>query len=179
MSGREKLREVGRTIRAAAATGAVSYVTGTTTTDAAAGWVSVDLGSQVVRAKVPGSFRATVVAGQDVRLSLQGTLYTLDSILSALPTPATPTTPSASTVTPGTATAAQGFTAAGYSNAGFTAQDFQAALYAEYLAGRLNAAIDVLNGHATDIANLNATVNGLRNTLASIQQALSNQGHIT
>lgn len=106
MSGREKLRQVGRLIKVAESSGPVRFVTGVTTAAPASGWITVDVGAQVIKASIPGSFRSTLAEGQNVRLSVQGTLYTLDSILSALPTssvdaPADPTAGQAYGADPG------------------------------------------------------------------------------
>ena len=176
MSGRDRLHAVGQAIGQAARTGGARYVTGVTTSGPASGWISVDIGDQIIRATIPGSFRGALAEGQEVRLSVQGTLYTVDSVLSALPTPALDDAGGEANEWSTTATGPQSFIAAGYSTSGFTAQDFQNAYYGEYLASYGRA-------HADDINDLKAVVNDLvaqRNTdralLAQVRALLISQG---
>lgn len=177
--GRQRLRAVGRLIRASEDKGAVRFVTGVTTAAPASGWVTVDIGSQVVKAKVPGSFRGNLAADQDVRLGVQGTQYTVDSVLSALSTPTVAAPPAASSVSPLDMTATPGFGAAGYSNAGFTSQDWNIINYVEQvILNDLNDHRDVLNNHDSAITSLRDTVNALRTTLDALRSALVSQGHV-
>lgn len=127
MSGREKLRQVGRLIKVAESSGPVRFVTGVTTAAPASGWITVDVGAQVIKASIPGSFRAALAEGQNVRMSVQGTLYTVDSVLSALPTP----------TVEDTLPDPEYLIDAGYSMAGFTAQDVVLTNYSEYVAEHL------------------------------------------
>lgn len=127
MSGREKLRQVGRLIKVAESSGPVRFVTGVTTAAPASGWITVDVGAQVIKASIPGSFRAALAEGQNVRMSVQGTLYTVDSVLSALPTP----------TVEDTLPDPEYLIDAGYSMAGFTAQDVVLTNYIEYVAEHL------------------------------------------
>lgn len=157
----------------------VAYVNGTTTGAPSSGVVQVNIGGQVVPAHVPGSFRNNVTTGQNVRLARQQNTYVVDSILDAIAAPDVAAPPSASTVSPLNMTDALGFTAAGFSNSGFTSQDFQAALYAEYVKDELNDAIDVINDHEDTITSLKATVNSLRTSLAELRTALIDQGYVS
>ena len=134
MAGLDKLREVGRRIKAAEQSGPVRFVTGVTTAAPASGWITVDVGAQIVKASIPGSFRAALAEGQNVRMSVQGTLYTLDSILSTLATPEVDAAPGA-----GGLSDPEYLIDAGYSMAGFTAQDVVLTNYAEYVAEHLIA----------------------------------------
>jgi hypothetical protein len=175
----DEVEKLAAHVRRASKTGPARYVTGVTAASPAGGWVRVDRpDGHAVSARVPGSFRSTVTAGQQVRLSVQGDTHTLDAILEPLPTPTVTAAPAASTVSPLTMTDALGFSAAGFSNAGFTSQDFQCALYAEYVKDELNDAIDVINNHEDTIASLKATVNGLRTTVEALRSALRDQGHV-
>lgn len=158
MAGLDKLREVGRRIKAAETSGPVRFVTGVTTAAPASGWITVDVGAQIVKASIPGSFRAALAEGQNVRMSVQGTLYTLDSILSTLPVPEVDAAPSGGLSDPAY------LEAAGYSMAGFTAQDVVLTNYAEYVAEHLIAT--------------NAVVADLAATVAQLRQALIDQGNV-
>lgn len=172
------MERLGKLIRAAESKGPARFVTGITTAAAASGRISVSVAGQVVPAVIPGSFRSALAAGQDVRLSVQGSTYTVDSVLSALTKPTVAAPPSASGISPLDMVHSQGFSAAGFSTAGFTSQDFQCALYAEYVKDDLNDTIDVVNDHAADIASLKATVNAQNTTIAALRSALIAQGHI-
>ncbi len=129
MAGLDKLREVGRRIKAAESSGPVRFVTGVTTAAPASGWITVDVGAQVIKASIPGSFRAALAEGQSVRMSVQGTLYTVDSVLSALPTP----------TVEDTLPDPEYLVDAGFSMSGFSAPDVVLTNYAEYVAEHLIA----------------------------------------
>ena len=174
----DHMERLGRAIRAAESKGPARFVTGVTTTAPVARRISVQVAGAIIPAIIPGSFRGNLAAGQDVRLSVQGSTYTVDSILSALTTPTVAAAPSASGISPLDMVHSQGFSAAGFSSAGFTSQDFQCALYAEYVKDDLNDTIDVVNNHQSDIISLKATVNDLRTTLVAVRAALIAQGHI-
>jgi len=164
------LEEIGRLIRAAETQGPVRFVTGVTTADPAAGRIAVDIGSRIVPATIPGSFRAALAAGQDVRLSVQGMLYTIDSVLSPLDAPATGTADD--TAIPSAPTRPAHFLDAGYSVTGFTVQDEQNAAYSNYLCDRLtdaDVAIDSLRHAMSDAMTI----------INRLQAALAAQGHIT
>ncbi len=170
--GLDRLRGVGRLIRAAESTGGTRFVTGVTTADPSGGWIDVDVGVQVVPAKVPGSFRAALAKGQDVRLSVQGTLYTVDSVLSALSTPSVSSTPSSSGVSPGVNSTTSSGAPAGSSVD-------TVASYTRGLAGDINALRNDTRDIADDLVNLRDTVNDLLDTVADIKSALTDQGHIS
>lgn len=164
------LEQIGRLIRAAETQGPARFVTGVTTADPTGGRIAVDVGSRVVPATIPGSFRAALAAGQDVRLSVQGMLYTIDSVLSPLDAPATGTADN--TAIPSAPTRPAHFLDAGYSVSGFTVQDEQNAAYANYLADRLvdaDVAIDSLRHAMSDAMTI----------INRLQAALAAQGHIT
>ena len=165
------LEQIGRLIRAAETQGPVRFVTGVTTTDPAGGRITVDVGSRIVPATIPGSFRAALAAGQDVRLSVQGMLYTIDSVLSPLDAPATGTADD--TAIPSAPTRPGHYTDEGYSTALFTTQAFwDLAAYSNYLADRLtdaDVAIDSLRHAMSDAMTI----------INRLQAALAAQGHIT
>lgn len=173
------MEQLGRTIRRAESKGPVRFVTGVTTSAAASGRISVMVAGKVVPAVIPGSFRAALAVGQDIRLSVQGSTYTVDSVLSALSTPTVAAPPSASTVSPLTVSATPGFSAAGYSSSGFTSADFEAMNYVEQvILNDLNDHRDVINDHEGTIRSLKATINAQNETIADLKAALVAQGHV-
>lgn len=80
---------------------------------------------------------------------------------------------------PWTMTYILGFTAAGYTNSGFTSQDFQAALYAEYVKDEVNDLIDVVHAVRADLLYLQGVVNDLNATVAGLVDALRTQGVVS
>ena len=99
MATDEALERLAATIRAANTGGATPRV-GTVLTDPADGWIDVDVGGEVRRVRVAGSFRDNVKAGQEVQLVANGASNSLyvGSILTPLPAPAVtaPPTPASS-----------------------------------------------------------------------------------
>lgn len=159
--------------------GPVELRQGTTVSDPVGGRITVEHAGDRFPVVIPGSFRGNLAAGQQVTYTTKGSTRTIVSILTALPAPTVAAPPASSTITPWTMTDALGFTAAGFSNAGFTSQDFQCALYAEYVKDELNDCVDVVNNHQADITSLKNTVNSLRQTVADLKAALAAQGHVT
>ena len=166
------LEQIGRLIRAAETQGPVRFVTGVTAADPDAGRITVDIGGRIVPATIPGSFRAALAAGQDVRLSVQGMLYTIDSVLSALDAPTVPE----ATAPPSAADAPEHYLDAGFVTSGtgwaFTAAEWELAGYANYLADRL-AETNVT------LSSLINTVTDMKDTVDSLRSALAAQGHVT
>lgn len=168
--GRERLRAVGRMIRQAETVGGQRTITGTITQDATGGgWAQVDIGDQVIPAAVPGTIRI-LTAGQEVRLSVQGTLHTVEAVSSALPTPSVVEGPGQADENPWAAPAT--LTGAGYSNSGFTTQDMQNGLYTEYVRGFV---VD----HSWWIGDLYERLNALTEKVDQIAAALKEQGSIS
>lgn len=154
----ERAQEIGRMIARAAKSGGAQYVNGITTAAPASGRITVDLGHRVVPATIPGTFRTTLAAGQDVQLVVQGSQYVVNAVLSTLPTPAVDATSTSGLSDP------EYLIDAGYSMAGFTAQDVVLTNYAEYVAEHLIAT--------------NAVVADLAATVAQLRQALIDQGNV-
>jgi hypothetical protein len=164
------MERLGTTIRAAERKGPARFVTGVTTSAATNQRISVEVAGAVITADIPGSFRATLVAGQDVRLSVQGSTHTVDSVLSALSTPTVAAAPAADD---NAATGPENFGEAGFSNLGFESpQDWELSDYADYVAGHVR----ILAG---EVGELRTMVNSLRSTVVALRAALVTQGHIT
>ena len=170
--GLDRLRGVGRLIRAAESTGGTRFVTGVTTAAPSGGWIDVDVGVQVVPAKVPGSFRAALAEGQDVRLSVQGTLYTVDSVLSALPAPSVDEPPGESGASPGVNTTVSSGASSGSSLE-------TCCTVTRGLAGDINELRGDVGGVANDVTDLAGRFDELLATVDQMRQALADQGHIS
>ena len=102
----DALEQLAAKIRAATTPNSIPRV-GTVLTDPADGWIDVDVGGEVRRARVAGSFRGNVRAGQEVQLVANGASNSLyvGAILSGLPTPAvtappTPASPVSASASP-------------------------------------------------------------------------------
>ena len=91
----DALEQLAAKIRAATTPNSIPRV-GTVLADPADGWIDVDVGGEVRRARVAGSFRGNVRAGQEVQLVANGASNSLyvGAILSGLPTPAVTAPPS-------------------------------------------------------------------------------------
>ena len=91
----DALEQLAAKIRAANTPNSIPRV-GTVLTNPADGWIDVDVGGEVRRARVAGSFRGNVRAGQEVQLVANGASNSLyvGAILSGLPTPAVTAPPS-------------------------------------------------------------------------------------
>lgn len=176
-----EIDELARRIREAARTGPARYVTGVTTAAPSAGWVTVDRGGgDVVRAKVPGSFRSNVVSGQHVRLSVQGSTYTVDAVLSALPAPTVAAPPAESEIDPGVNdTESDGMYLYLYGDvAGVAQYAYDIAEIVNNHGGDLNDLRDDVGWNSDDLASLRDDLNDLRATVAAIRTALIAQGHV-
>lgn len=155
---------------------AVSFVNGVAAEDPVDGWVRVDIGGAVRKAKVPGSVYG-VRADRMVRLSRQQNTLIVDSILSAMPTPTVAAPPSASGISPGVnGTGSSGCYDASSGDAFSYARDVAAVTRA--LAGDINELRGDVGDHASDIASLKTTVNSLRTTVDALRSALVAQGHV-
>ena len=91
----DALEQLAAKIRAATTPNSIPRV-GTVLADPADGWIDVDVGGEVRRARVAGSFRGNVRAGQEVQLVANGASNSLyvGAILSGLHTPAVTEPPS-------------------------------------------------------------------------------------
>ena len=182
------LGRVGRTMRAAERKGATRFVTGVTMGAPSDGRILVEVAGQSVPAVIPGSFRAALATGQDVRLSVQGSTYTVDSVLSALPTPAVAAPPASASTS-----SASGGWSTRVSSGTYDAASGDAFLYARdnaattrALAGDINELRDrsneneaALEALAASHNALVATVNALKATVSELRAALQSQGHVS
>lgn len=176
---RDNLRRVGRMIRAAEQAGPGAAEVVQTVTSPAAGWVQVDSAGAVYPARVPGSLRKTVKAGQTVRVSKSGSVRTVTEIITPLEAPEVADVPDKADANPRTMSYILGFTDAGYSNAEFDAADWEIALYAEYVKDEGNALIDVVHDLRAGVLYLQDVFNELRASQAEMMSALRDQGLIS
>ncbi len=183
-----EMERLGRTIRAAEGKGPTRYVNGVTVSVPASRRVQVEVPAGRRPAIIPGSFRAALAVGQEVRLSVVGDTYTVDSVLSALPAPAVAAPPadassnSASTYTNGTVSS--GCYDASSGDAFAYARDV--AEVTRFLAGDINELRDDTETNEDAILSVKATLNGvvtklnaLIDTVEAMRTALASQGHIT
>ena len=84
---------LGRTIRAAERKGPTRYANGVARSAPTSGRIAVEVGGHTVSAVIPGSFRANLADGQELRLAVQGSTYVVDSVLSALTPPTVAASP--------------------------------------------------------------------------------------
>lgn len=178
---RDNLRRVGRMIRAAEQAGPGAAEVVQTVTSPAAGWVQVDSAGAIYPARVPGSLRKTVTAGQTVRVSKSGSVRTVTEIITDLPAPAVSNVPGQSNVDPevNTTVSVGCYDWSDGSGSPRDVYDRDIAAYTRGLAGDVNEIRDDLDVAAGDIVSLKITVNGLQESLAAVVAALRAQGHIT
>jgi hypothetical protein len=180
----DEVERLAQRIRQAERTGPARYVYGTTTGAPSGGWVQVDRGGgDYVQAQVPGTFRSTVTAGQEVRLSVQGRIHTLDAVLTALAAPTVAAPPAASGIDPGANTTSTSgcydYTIGDNDWNAVRAYTRDIAESTRGIAGDVNECRDDIDWNADDLASLKTTVNNLRTTVAAMRTALAAQGHIT
>ena len=176
---RDNLRRVGRMIRAAEQAGPGAAEVVQTVTSPAAGWVQVDSAGATYPARVPGSLRKTVKAGQTVRVSKSGSVRTVTEIITTLEAPEVADVPPVANADPWTMSHILWFADAGYSNAEFDAADWEIALYTEYVKDEANALIDVVHHLRADVLYLQDVINELRASQAETLSALRDQGLVT
>lgn len=178
---RDNLRRVGRMIRAAEQAGPGAAEVVQTVTSPAAGWVQVDSAGAIYPARVPGSLRKTVTAGQTVRVSKSGSVRTVTEIITDLPAPAVSNVPGQSNVDPEVNTTVSDG-CYDWSDGSGSPRDVynrDIAAYTRGLAGDINEIRDDLDVAAGDIVRLRNTVNALRTTVEQLRAALADQGHIS
>lgn len=165
------MERLGRMIRDAETKGPTRFILGVTTSAAVDHRISVQVAGQIIPAVIPGSFRAALAVGQDVRLSVQGSTYTVDSVLSALPTPAVAAPP---TVPGINATASSGC----YDYA-IGDNDWRAVrAYTRDIATSTRGEAGDINELRGDVDALQSAVDGIKTTLAALRSALIAQGHV-
>ena len=189
----EGLARIGRTMRQAEAKGGARFAHGVTVGAPASGRVEVDVAGRRKSAVVPGHFRKELAAGQDVRISVVGSSWTVEDILSALPTP-TVTAPPANANTSGVSPGVNSTGSSGAYDYTIGDNDWNAvraytrdiASSTRGIAGDVNELRGDVGGNADDLASLKTTVNDLvstvntlRATVAELRTALQNQGRIT
>ena len=183
----QQLRRVGQMLRAAEQSGPGVVDVARTIADPVDGWVQVDVAGSVVPARVPGSFRTAVRAGQDVRVSRSGGVRTVTEIITALPAApvnAAVNEPDGEAAWYSSTLAGQpDFSAAGFSDAGFTDQDWEIALYAEEIAWitrdwapRLNSLMDAQNATADGFAADHDTLTWVVQVVNQMRAALIDAG---
>ena len=181
----DALEQLAATIRAANAGGSTPRV-GTVLTDHADGWIDVDVGGEVRRARVAGSFRGNVRAGQDVQLVANGASNSLyvGAILSGLPTPAVTAPPSPASPVSASASSVSGSAGSSVSTlyTSFNAlssttsfahcteqfQDIKDAI--DDIVAKVNAIISALNSTSSAVSGVVSGVNSVvtkHNTLES------------
>lgn len=189
----DALEQLAAKIRAATTPNSIPRV-GTVLADPADGWIDVDVGGEVRRARVAGSFRGNVRAGQEVQLVANGASNSLyvGAILSGLPTPTVTAPPSPASSVSGSGGSSISTLYASFdayaSNASFadcTAQfqDLEAKLAT--IVSKINAIISSLNTTSSAVSDVvsgvNAVVtkvNAVNQTTAELRSALLDQGHI-
>ena len=184
--------QLAATVKGAAQTGGSKIITGTVVADPVDGWVDVDRGGgEIIPARVAGSFRSTVKAGQEVQLAAQGTHHYVGAILTPLPAPTVAAPPAAaSTVTGSGATAS--WTASFYyrsncaniSEVNTELDKIETALNnlidgLQDLVAAHNTTASAVSGVVTGVNSAVAKVNSINQTTAGLRSALLDQGHIS
>ena len=193
MAQDDELDRLAQTIKAAATTGGSTARTGIVMVDPLDGWTQIDLGGgELVQAKVSGSFRSTVKAGQEVRIAAQGGgVWYIGEILTPLdaPTVAAPPT-NASNVSGSGATAS--WTASFYyrsncaniSEVNTELDKIETALNnlidgLQDLVAAHNTTANAVSGVVTGVNSVVTKVNSINSTAAGLRSALLDQGHIS
>lgn len=192
MAQDDELDRLAQTIKAAATTGGSTARTGIVMVDPLDGWTQIDLGGgELVQAKVSGSFRSTVKAGQEVRIAAQGGgVWYIGAILTPLDAPTVTAPPSnASSVSGSGATYSWTPT---YYYKGNTTSFAEVNTELGQIETALNSVIAAVNslitahnttanaisGVVTGVNNVVTKVNSINSTTAGIRSALLDQGHI-
>ncbi len=154
---------LGRMIRDAGRSGPITYELGVTTAAPSSGRVPVLVAGTTHSVDVPGTFRLEVASGQAVRVSVQGRVRTLDTILDALPAPSVTASPadassnSASTYT--NSTVSSGCYDASSGDAFAYARDV--AETTRFLAGDINELRDDVETNEDAVLSVKATLNSV------------------
>lgn len=197
MAQDDELDRLAQTIKAAATTGGSTARTGIVMVDPLDGWTQIDLGGgELVQAKVSGSFRSTVKAGQEVRIAAQGGgVWYIGEILTPLEAPAVAAAPSAASNVSGTG-ATVGNSLGGYppvTNPPSIGSYYDAEAAFEIVWNYLNALLNQVNdivsaynetasavgGIVTGVNSVVTKVNAVSTTAGALRSALIDQGHIT
>ena len=181
----DALEQLAAKIRAANTPNSIPRV-GTALTNPAVGWIDVDVGGEVRRARVAGSFRGNVRAGQEVQLVANGASNSLyvGAILSGLPTPAVTAPPSPASSVSASASSVSGSAGSSVSTlyTSFSAlssttsfahcteqfQDIEDAI--DDIVTKINAIISALNSTSSAVSGVVSGVNSVvtkHNTLES------------
>ena len=189
----DELDRLAQTIKAAATTGGSTARTGIVMVDPLDGWTQIDLGGgELVQAKVSGSFRSTVKAGQEVRIAAQGGgVWYIGEILTPLEAPAVAAPPTnASNVSGSGATAS--WTASFYyrsncaniSEVNTELDKIETALNnlidgLQDLVAAHNTTASAVGGIVTGVNSVVTKVNAVSTTAGALRSALIDQGHIS
>ena len=167
----DALEQLAAKIRAATTPNSIPRV-GTVLADPADGWIDVDVGGEVRRARVAGSFRGNVRAGQEVQLVANGASNSLyvGAILSGLPTPAVTAPPSPASSVSASASSVSGSGGSSIST-----------LYAGFDAYASNASFadctaqfqDLETKLATIVSKINAIISSLNTTSSAVSGVVS------
>ena len=167
----DALEQLAAKIRAATTPNSIPRV-GTVLTEPADGWIDVDVGGEVRRARVAGSFRGNVRAGQEVQLVANGASNSLyvGAILSGLPTPAVTAPPSPASSVSASASSVSGSGGSSVST-----------LYADFSAYASNASFadctaqfkDLDTKLGTIVAKINDIITSLNSTSSAVGGVVS------
>ena len=162
----DALEQLAAKIRAATTPNSIPRV-GTVLTDPADGWIDVDVGGEVRRARVAGSFRGNVRAGQEVQLVANGASNSLyvGAILSGLPTPAVTAPPSPASSVSASASSVSG---SGGSSVSATIPS-----YSFYGAASFAHVNDQLEDIAASISAIRSAISSIISSLNTTSSAVS------
>ena len=162
----DALEQLAAKIRAATTPNSIPRV-GTVLADPADGWIDVDVGGEVRRARVAGSFRGNVRAGQEVQLVANGASNSLyvGAILSGLPTPAVTAPPSPASSVSASASSVSG---SGGSSVSATIPS-----YSFYGASSFAHVNDQLEDIAASISAIRSAISSIISALNSTSSAVS------
>ena len=162
----DALEQLAAKIRAATTPNSIPRV-GTVLADPADGWIDVDVGGEVRRARVAGSFRGNVRAGQEVQLVANGASNSLyvGAILSGLPTPAVTAPPSPASPVSASASSVSG---SGGSSVSATIPS-----YSFYGASSFAHVNDQLEDIAASISAIRSAISSIISSLNATSSAVS------
>lgn len=167
----DALEQLAAKISAATTPNSIPRV-GTVLTDPADGWIDVDVGGEVRRARVAGSFRGNVRAGQEVQLVANGASNSLyvGAILSGLPTPAVTAPPSPASPVSASASSVSG---SGGSSISTLIADFDAYASNASFADCTAQFQDLETKLATIVSKINAIISSLNTTSSAVSGVVS------
>lgn len=185
--------QLAATVTSAAQSGGSKIITGTVLADPVDGWVDVDRGGgEIIPAKVAGSFRSTVKAGQQVQIAAQGTHYYVGNILTPLDAPTVTAPPTNASSVSGSGATVTATTLSAYNRnavTSFSQVNGELAAVATYLNAVVSAVNSLITAHnttanavdnvVTGVNSVVTKVNAINQTTAGLRSALLDQGHIS